>query len=506
MDLSEKNLYAIQSVTGKRIEDAGHVLQGFRPGIVVGPDVEPGTLAFTAAKLLVGLLARLYPLVALVGPPAASDRLLDEATRINPAFAQSAVADFWLALGAVPTIPANAAGIYLGAYGWHAVVSTEPVGFELESSVFAGMTAACLGAWETFRYAAGRVGFARRWVPTTYAWNLLTHDIGPVSTLEGIPAIGHGPIKLPNTVLVGAGALGHGFTYALRETGCLTGRVTLVDNRPVKDDTRQRYACQYHGDHGSKVDILGAQLASSFLEVIRAKKDFLTYVNEDAPDCDIDVVVAAVDREEARVRIQATLPQVIINGWTGQGTMGLSVHRFINDSACLACLYSPTQTGTVSEEVLIFEGLRRAIPLPRIRWMLMTNQPLSIVDTQALIEHGFPTNPIGKFLGKSIQSAYQGLICSGLIVQLPGQAPKDVPLAFMSAMIGVLQALELVKLSVPALAPYSLDGRLQFHVLRRPDCIHAPLAKRSDCICRDQAYVRAYRDKWGLPQYGPERP
>lgn len=104
--------------------------------------------------------------------------------------------------------------------------------------------------------------------------------------------------------------------------------------------------------------------------------------------------------------------------------------------------------------------------------------------------------------GSSEPSAPEGL-CGGAVIGLEtlGSPPQDVhvPLAHQSALAGVLLAAAFVRheldgpVATTRVTSVDVLRKLGVH-LSRPLAWHDPR-----CICRDSAYVTAFRNKW--PQF-----
>jgi len=60
------------------------------------------------------------------------------------------------------------------------------------------------------------------------------------------------------------------------------------------------------------------------------------------------------------------------------------------------------------------------------------------------------------------------LVCSGTRVQLPAGQEVDVPVAFMSTLVGLLLTVEPMKASLPTTEPLMLTGAVSMHVPHRP--------------------------------------
>lgn len=489
-----RNLEALVSSGGLSREEGSRLLEGFCPGVVVGPEATPGKAAFATAALLVELLARLHPKIALAGEPAAVRALDAVARRIDAALVIVPSGDASVGVGL--SEGAAEASFYVGAAGTRAIVASSPWAVSPTAFPLAGQVAACLASWELFRLALARLGGRGAWGAPDFQLDLLSYQIhGLEDAIRPTPALPD-PITIRDTYVIGGGALAHGLARGLLDLGNVRGNLSLVDNRDIKEDTAQRYACQLPGDTGKKVDVLANRLKSTGLNIHPIPKDYFTFLTDDQPVCDIDILVAAVDDRDLRAAMQAALPRVLINGWTGQGAMGMSVHRFLEEQPCLCCIYGKFDQHP-SEEMQIHDSFGRAISPQRIRQMLHDNEPMGDRELAAL-RGRFAQEELERYRGKSIRAAYQGLVCSGTLVQLPAGQEVDVPVAFMSTLVGLLLTVELIKASLPTMEPFMLTGAVSMHVPQRPAHIFTTYPKKSDCICGDPDYRNVYREKWGV--------
>ncbi len=103
------------------------------------------------------------------------------------------------------------------------------------------------------------------------------------------------------------------------------------------------------------------------------------------------------------------------------------------------------------------------------------------------------------FLGKPLRALYREGICGGAILLNGEGARVEVPMAFQSAMAGVMLAAELVK---RASGYKSGDVTTKVNLMRRlGECLSERQEKLADgnCICQDHDYIAAYRMKYKLP-------
>ncbi|MER9751383.1 hypothetical protein [Mesorhizobium sp. M0140] len=106
-----------------------------------------------------------------------------------------------------------------------------------------------------------------------------------------------------------------------------------------------------------------------------------------------------------------------------------------------------------------------------------------------------PFEPLAAFVGQPLRSFYQQVICGGLVFQLSDGSRllrTVVPMAFQSALAGIMLAADLVKHS--AGFPMSPTTSTRVNLLRPLGShLHDPKAKDSSgrCICSDEDFIAA---------------
>ena len=200
--------------------------------------------------------------------------------------------------------------------------------------------------------------------------------------------------------------------------------------------------------------------------------------------------------------MQASLPRWIANAWTQLGDLGVSSHSFLGEDACLACLYLANQN-TKSEDQIIAEGLKIPEFQTQVRFLLGNGEATGKEICDAVADAwGIAPEKLVPYAARPIRELWVEGICGGGIIPLgeAGPAPRDlqVPLAFQSALAGVLLAAETV---VDVLT----DGARRKTLLRRMDVLRplgevtpqpARKAGTGSCICEDHDFVAAYQAKY----------
>ncbi len=129
------------------------------------------------------------------------------------------------------------------------------------------------------------------------------------------------------------------------------------------------------------------------------------------------------------------------------------------------------------------------------------NGGLTLSDVRVIEAHVGRSGQLGFLIGQSVRSAYLRM-CG--FAALPRQTlaenePALVPAAHVPALCGMLLGIELVKGSVPELAPFRLDHLFQFdtrYALKPSFQLTALQLLDGPCVCQDPRYQAAYRAKW----------
>lgn len=502
-------------------------------------------------SLCVSLAARLYPAIAIVPIGERSSklaaRLRDEAILVNPSieFASSKHATVCIIVGKTSVDHASIApatsAFYLGSSGWDALFSTQqPVGSGATGIPFGAGAAACIGLANVFRkiFALQLPGSG-----TDADFALSTHtlrvtryrtnnsDPEPSSPVEsaGEPLIA----DLGEVCLVGAGAVGEGALWAIARTLGVSATLHVIDDEAVDATNPQRYVLTRASDIGSsKVGIAVREFANTLgIVVVPHPVRWGQFLAVRPQPWRLHRVLVALDSARDRVAVQAALPAWVANAWTQPGDLGLSRHRSLGvsasggRSACLACQYLPNGVAK-NEDQLIGEALGLVGQEMLIRQLLMSGAPVGI----ALLEQigaalGLTPDAIlslTAYADRPLRSFYSEAVCGGVILRLqvssarvaspassgaPGPTPTAgrpshrgaaVPMAFQSAMAGILLAATLVAEVAGLDAP---EGKKAVIDLLRPigDHLTVPVAQHPSgrCICQDADYQHAYAQVWG---------
>jgi hypothetical protein len=377
--------------------------------------------------------------------------------------------------------------IYPSASGWVARVNHLRPRRGGAANPYASGAAAALACGELFR----RI-FLKTTPERDISLSLLDFGTKTGAKLELTPG------TLDDVIFVAVGAIGNAALWALARDPKTKGRLWLVDHEDLTLLNLQRYVLGTLADVSiSKVALAEQALRGTQLS-IEACQTTLEQFAASQGRIDIPTICISVDNVDARREAQALLPRLVVNGWTGEGALGVSWHIFSNESACLACLYHPHGKGpSATEQAAKALGL----PLDRATVLWVTGKPLSDDDlSQAARALGVDEAKLAPWRGKPLGDLYTEVVCGAVALDVTGVGRVEtVPLAHQSALAGILMAAELVKRTRPGLAPLSQQEALVSwdDVLRPPPAMwRKPRPREPGCICGDPVYQMVYRKKW----------
>jgi hypothetical protein len=435
------------------------------------------------AELLVNLLSRLYPAIRVVAPTPLASRLTRLARSINPAvdLDGGGAADIVVAVGdASATVPG---ALRVRADGWVARVSTaqqlRPRG---PSNPYA--------AAEVFRRAfASFVPSARR---ENVSLSLLDYSVD-AGELDALPPI----IDVGKVAFAGIGAVASGGLWALSRHRGLRGELHLIDPEAAERSNLQRYVLLDMDAVGKpKVRTAKKAVEQTGLAVTMHRKTLEAIASERGRG--FETICVSVDNVSSRRAAQALLPRFLVSGWTHEGGLGVSWHRFGSRMPCLVCLYMPDGDRPSQSEVIAQTlGLdqREASDL-----YLNNRVPTEAQLARIAAKTRASAKTIELWRGKAIRELFvQVCGAANLNVRDDGQ-PEAVPLAHQSTLAGVLMVAELIKRVSPVLSAEAQAANvIRWYDVTGPVPLSwaEPFARHPRCICSDPVYLAAHRAKWG---------
>ena len=495
---------------------ASHVLQGFNPALFAAKLAgAPVALAFdkhaTASPegratldLAARLLARFYPRVPL--QPLDDEARAYAATlaavmrSIHPAIdvtETDSVAR--LVVGNTTVPPTGAPCFFIGSDGWVAKYSPQgPVGSGASANPFGSGAAACIGVANVFRtvFADQLPGGT---VDEAFTLSLLNYEASNEDAVSPDLAA----LDFEETALVGLGAIGNGVGWALGYLRGAKGILHLVDHDPIDLSNLQRYVLTRQVDiQTPKTQLLSATLRHTGLTLVPFDNTWEAFAAARGQRS-LKRAVVALDTGAARIAVQASLPQRILNGWTQTRNLGVSRHLDFADSACLACLYLPTGEKP-SEDEMIAQIVK--LPKDLVRQLLHLQVPLDQhLLTQIAQATQRPLAELLPFTGQTLRVFYQKAVCGGLVMGLGTDSPlTETPMAFQSALAGIMLAAELV-VDASGGREQPLPTVTRLNLLRPFNWrLHEKEQKHDSqrCICQDVDFQHAYATNYPSLEVG----
>ncbi|AYO81068.1 E2 ligase fold family C protein [Methylobacterium brachiatum] len=496
---------ASQVLAGFGMADFSERLQAQVIGIVFDGQTARTAEGSALLDLTIRLLARLYPTLLIHGvddlAAAHAAGLVSVAQSINPAIHLENDPNRVTIAICVGRATHHIAGtkLFAGSDGWTArFSSSRPIGCGASVNPFGAGAAACIAVANVFRavFADQIPGGS---LDTEITLDLRNYRSSSTAVTEGEI----GPVDLGEAHLVGLGAIGNGAVWALSRLTSLTGTLHLIDHETVDLSNLQRYAMMGQAEIDSaKVDVAASLFSGTGLNVLPHRVTWGAYLAT-RNDWHLERVAVALDTALDRIAVQGALPRWIVNAWTQEGDLGVSRHGFADGRACLACLYLPS--GEVKDEDdRIAEELGLPEAQPEVRRMLQTFEPVSVAFVERIATAlGVPFDALSPFAGQPLRSFYQSTVCGGVVFRLTdGGRPigTTVPMAFQSALAGILLAAELVKHARGELGTATTATRFN---LLRPLGTHFndPHARDATgrCICGDCDCIFSYQKKYLRP-------
>ena len=394
--------------------------------------------------------------------------------------------DVVLSIGGAPTLPGDREVVVRGS-SWRAALNCELCsGGE---GVLGHLYAACMGAAQVLLHVLDSMKAPYRPLPP-FTFSLL--DLLRSGEDVAMPEV----INIPESHLVGVGAVGSAAIYALAHLEDLHGVLNVIDNEKVEDGNLNRYVLMRRRDiNRFKVDVASAALERGEVHTAPHPDAFSRYVKTHGAD--VNLLLSPVDTEEGRRALAKTLPRRVINAATGGTTVTVSTHGFNDGNACLHCLYPVREKGQRREEVMAKD---MGLSLELIVDLVQSNAP---IDAQLVAEiernRGVEAGRWADNIGAPIDSFYRKTVCGDAQLRV-SDANVIAPLSFISASAGILLAAELVKAGHPLLSKWKLDNYFRLDTLHLPNPAFRrllPQDRSGQCICRDRDYIDVYLNKYG---------
>jgi molybdopterin/thiamine biosynthesis adenylyltransferase len=244
-------------------------------------------------------------------------------------------------------------------------------------------------------------------------------------------------VDIGETYLAGAGAVGHGFLYALRALD-VSGTIYVTDPKKVGSGGLNR--CLFFGS-----DDLNHPKAPRLCKVAQPYFPRLTLVPVDkeldearklrGEDFLIHRLVVAVDSRRARRSLQAVLPGEVFDASTTDVTeIVLHFNDQPTDLACLSCVYPENDRERLHEEN-VAEAL--GLTIDNVRLGFITPALASKISAR------YPDLTPESLAGRAFDTVYKELCGVGKLKSIGGQQVL-APFSFVSVLAGAYLAVEFV--------------------------------------------------------------
>ena len=487
-DYFQRNAVAIsQAISGFDEHRLQSMLDDVCVGVTVGPEARNAE-GRTIIDLLVRLLARLYPSIAIrderIGDFA--DDISGLARRINPQIDLCGRPTIEVIVGTAKPAQGGHRTIFAGSNGWRASLSTRvPQGCGNSNNPFGAGLAACLAAAEAFRSV---------FLPRAH----LDGDLELTVPIVGDSANVSGDVSgnVGTMVLAGAGAIGNAAAWALSRTE-VTGSIEVVDHESIDLGNLQRYVLAERDDEKRAKACFVAQKFSGTLGAKGYQFKLAEFLQKRRHK--IQCLLLALDSAKDRCAAQASLPCRIANAWTQPSDLGVSLHDFL-EGACVSCLYLPDGKQK-NEDEIVAEAFGVPERRDQIRELLYWNNgaPTDLLEAIAATRD-IPIEKLMAFLGRPLRQLYTEGFCGGAVIPVgefdATAGDVHVPLAHQSAMAGVLLAAAGINIALSA-SEGSVVARYDVMKLEEKFNVY-PVAKsaRGICVCQDKDYVDVYVKKY----------
>ena len=501
---------ALADYYDRAAQSASQIIAGFAPdlfrkrlenanvGLAIDRSAAITNEGRTLADLCIRLLARFYPCLDIrAGTSSVGEHLESLARLINPRIEFKRGAAIGIAIGKKAR-PFKTT-CFAGSDGWDALVS-------MDEALQVGRTPNPLGPSAAACLAVSRI-FNRDFLEAPEQQLTKTVRFSTFSCEKGKT-----PLSVPNdgwksdsdSVLVGVGAVGNGVIWVLGHSP-LQGTIHLVDHECLELSNLQRYVLATREDESKpKVDV-AARFFNNGLKPVPAQVTWADFAEKQGYEW--QNVLVALDSAADRRAVQASLPQWIANAWTQPGDLGVSVHeRFDNDGACMACLYLPTGA-TPNEDMVVASALGVPQLVNEVRTLLHSGANVGRTLLEAVAQGlQLSHEEVLRYEARSIRELYVEGICGGGLIPLgtiglPRQE-LHVPLAHQSAFAGVLLAGALIRRAVGKTSDTTMVTRIDV-TKSLGESLTQPMLKANTrrCICEDQDYIQAYREKFGVADH-----
>lgn len=508
-----KDLLAINQLLKKNNKDIRDILGGVKIGICFDRNAIETKEGSKGLELAVRLLARLYPKISLIDLTQSNIEKQKELTSLARSINSQIEIDYTasaatllLVMGGTDQKLPSGKKFYCGSENWIAKFSQDKqVTFSDTENPFGCGVSVCILCSNTFRYIFNQF-FSDRQLDDDVEFSVL--DLDYKKSRNAVLPI----VSINELALVGFGAIGNGVMWALSQCPGVSGTIQVIDHETVSLSNLQRYILLSEDDIDKpKVELAPKFFSKSKLNIIPFQKSWADFLASSG-NWKVQNVAVAIDNKKDRVSIQSSLPEKIFNAYTEENLIGIAEHADFVNAPCLACGYIPVQKErNYTEEVAANCNIPQHVNFVKDYLNLnisvdstynnMTTSLLDVIATANSIER----SQLNQFNGKNVQQFYSEFVCGGISMSLSKvdsaiATNVDAPLAFQSAMAGILLASRVV-IDASALAAKGSKQQTHFYPLNRFDKYNPfnhNLQKdfTGRCLCADRDFIDVYKKKW----------
>jgi len=306
------------------------------------------------------------------------------------------------------------------------------------------------------------------------------------------PGLLNKPINLGKAYMAGAGAVGNALLWSFRYLD-VHGELHICDDDSVGSGNLNRqlfFDKKNIGKYKAEQLALKAQSHMTNLKLI-PRISLLQNLDEAGNSFWLKRLISAVDSRRARRTLQGEFPLEIFDASTTDITEIVThYHKQPTDTACMACVYSEDD-GERSHEMNIAESL--GVDINEVKKERITHEMAVVISKR------FPDENIDSLVieGEAYDSLYKALCGQGKLKSVE-DGQTLAPFCFVSALAGVMLAIELVK----RLAD---DKTIHSYNLWKISAWHPPYSKmkktlkrKGNCpACSSQAIQKLIKSKWG---------
>ena len=399
-----------------------------------------------------------------------------------------------IVLSVGPTNVKSEFTVQINSSGWVSYVSCNSdveTFLTYNENPIGAMGAACFGAAEVFKRLLDIDGCNMAWMtthPDQICFSFLDYTLS--SNNSDFPK----KINIRNALLVGAGAVGNGFLYALSKVKNLQGDIAVLDHDIIDSTNLNRCLSYFVDDVGKPKSSVCNKLSRDGLKISGHVARYDDFQKQDSA---FPIIVSAVDNNAARFAIQYDLPKLIFHAATDEKISTVSVIKLL-ENACFCCLFedTPTYEMIISNET--------GIPIDIVT-KAIKQKSLFSEEHYSYMCRKF-SNTVTQFqnlIGKPFEDVYQKEICGLFPVQTDdGIETPSVP--FVSFFAGLCVASELIKYHSKIFKKVPMMNDLDYLQISLFIPEHLNLAhrqKNSSCSlnCSDVSRQKLFREKWGNP-------